>query len=312
MLSLSTGLGTEGRTYMAKKRESATKYLAGEKLYQERARAALPLLVRQASQSATVYYSDLAAELGMANERNLNYVLGYVGGAVESLAKDWKETIPPIQCLVINKRDRMPGEGIGWFITRKGDFRKLPRKEQRRLVKLELEKVFAYRGWSSVLQAFGLAPAKADYSHAAAKARSMGATTESRAASFGGGGESPEHRKLKLFVAKHPEIVGLPGSIGPGKTEEPLQSGDVLDVFFRHGHDIIAVEVKSALSGEADIVRGMYQCVKYRAVLEAQQAAEGLPQSARAILALELKLAPKFQALKNILGIELIDEIEPR
>jgi len=296
---------------MAKCGELAAKYLAGDKLYQERARAALSLLVRQASQSATVFYSDLAAELGMTNERNLNYVLGYVGEAVESLSKDWNETIPPIQCLVINKRDRMPGEGIGWFITKKEDFRKLPRREQRRLVKLELEKVFAYRDWSSVLQVFGLSPAKADYSQAAARARSAGATRESRAASFGGGGESPEHRTLKLFVARNPEIVGLPASVGPGKTEEPLQSGDVLDVFFRHGQDSIAVEVKSALSSEADIVRGMFQCVRYRAVLEAQQAAEGLPQSARAILALELKLAPKFQALKNILGVELVDEIKP-
>ncbi len=291
---------------------SASQYLAGDKLYQERARAALPLLVRQASQSTTVYYSDLAAELGMANERNLNYVLGYVGEAVESLSKDWKETIPPIQCLVINRRARMPGDGIGWFITKKEDFRRLPRKEQRRLLKLELEKVFAYRDWPSVLEAFGLAPAKADYSQAVAKARSAGATRESRAASFGGGGESPEHRKLKLFVAQNPEIVGLPSSAGPGKTEEPLQSGDVLDVFFRHGQDSIAVEVKSALSSEADIVRGMFQCVKYRAVLEAQQAADGLPQSARAILALEGKLPSKFRALKNVLGVELLDEITPR
>jgi len=295
---------------MAKSGESAENYLAGDKLYQERARAALPLLVRQASQSATVYYSDLAAELGMANERNLNYVLGYVGDAMESLSKDWKETIPPIQCLVINKRDRMPGEGIGWFISKKEDFRKLPRKEQRRLVKLELEKVFAYRRWPSVLKAFGLAPAKADYSKVAAKAKSIGATRESRAASFGGGGESAEHRKLKLFVAGHPEIVGLPAKL-TGDTEHPLLSGDVLDVFFQHGQDSIAVEVKSALSSEADIVRGMFQCVKYRAVLEAQQAADGLAQSARAVLALEAKLPSKFQALKNVLGIELVDEIKP-
>jgi hypothetical protein len=294
---------------MAKSGESVAKYLAGDKLYQERARAALPLLVRQASQGATVYYSDLAAELGMANERNLNYVLGYVGDAMESLSRDWKETIPPIQCLVINKRDRMPGEGIGWFISKKEDFRKLPRKEQRRQVKLELEKVFAYRRWPSVLKALGLAPAKADYSKVVAKAKSIGATRESRAASFGGGGESLEHRKLKLFVATHPEIVGLPATL-IGDTEHPLLSGDVLDVFFHHGQDGIAVEVKSALSSEADIVRGMFQCVKYRAVLEAQQAADGLPQSARTILALEAKLPPKFQALKNVLGIELVDEIK--
>jgi hypothetical protein len=296
---------------MANTKEPAATYLSGDKLFQRRARAALPLLVRQALQSATVYYSDLAAELGMPNERNLNYVLGYVGGALESLSKDWKEKIPPIQCLVINKRDRMPGRGIGWFITKKEDFRKLPRKEQRRLVKLELEKVFAYRGWPSLLQAFELDPAKGSYSQILSKAKSIGATRESRAASFGSGGESPEHRRLKLFVAKSPGIVGLPPSISNGNTEVPLPSGDVLDVLFQHGQDNIAVEVKSALSGDADIVRGMYQCVKYRAVLEAQQAADGLPQSARAILALEAKLPEKFLALKNILGVELVDEVKP-
>ena len=169
-----------------------------------------------------------------------------------------------------------------------------------------------YRNWSAVLRAFGLTPAKADYSKAVAKARSEGATRESRASLFGGGGESPQHRKLKFFVAENPNVVGLPTSVGPGKTEEPLQSGDVLDVFFQHGNDSIAVEVKSSLSSEADIVRGIFQCVKYRALLEAQQAADGNAQSARAILALEAKLPSKFQALKNILGIELVDEIKVR
>ncbi len=117
---------------------------------------------------------------------------------------------------------------------------------------------------------------------------------------------------MKEFVAKHPETVGLPASAALGDIEEPLESGDVLDVFFQHGHDQIAVEVKSARSGEADIMRGMFQCVKYRAVLEAQQAAAGFPQSARAILALEAKLPQKFQALKNILGVELVDEVKPK
>lgn len=62
--------------------DSTTRYLAGDKLHQKRARAVLPLLVREASQSETVYYSDFAAELGMPNERNLNYVLGYAGSAL--------------------------------------------------------------------------------------------------------------------------------------------------------------------------------------------------------------------------------------
>jgi hypothetical protein len=296
---------------MAEHENSAADYLAGDKLYQQRARAAFPLLVRQATQSEPIFYSDLAEELGIPNERNLNYVLGYIGEAVESLSRDWKETIPPIQCLVINKRYGMPGEGIGWFITRKEDFRKLPRKEQRRRVNMELEKVYAYPRWLSVLEAFRLSPFKPGYTGVTARTKSSGANGESRGASFGRGGESPEHQRLKVFVAEHPETVGLPAGLGPGKTEAPLLSGDVLDVFFRHGKDHIAVEVKSALSGEADVVRGIFQCVKYRAVLEAEQAISGLPQSARAILALEGKLAPKLKAMKNILGVELVDGIKP-
>lgn len=57
-------------------------------------------------------------------------------------------------------------------------------------------------------------------------------------------------------------------------------------------------------------MRGLFQCVKYRAVLEAQQASEGLAQSARAILALEAKLPSKLHALKNVLGVELADGIK--
>src|SRR2546428_110757 len=83
------------------------------------------------------------------------------------------------------------------------------------------------------------------YSKFLSEAKTVGATQESRASSFGSGGESPERKRLKHFLAKHPEIVGLPPAVRPGNTEEPLKSGDVLDVFFRYGQDHIAVEVKS-------------------------------------------------------------------
>ena len=57
--------------------------ISGDKLYQERARRALPLLVRQAQAHAKIYYLDLALELGMPNPRNLNYVLGSIGQALQ-------------------------------------------------------------------------------------------------------------------------------------------------------------------------------------------------------------------------------------
>ncbi len=62
--------------------------ISGDKAYQVHARAAFPLLVRQAQAGVPVFYSDLAEELGMPNPRNLNYVLGSIGQSLELLSVD--------------------------------------------------------------------------------------------------------------------------------------------------------------------------------------------------------------------------------
>ncbi len=51
------------------------KGIFGDKLYQLRARVALPILVRQATAQQKITYGDLAEEIGIPNARNLNYVL---------------------------------------------------------------------------------------------------------------------------------------------------------------------------------------------------------------------------------------------
>jgi hypothetical protein len=272
--------------------------IAGSKPYQERARRALPLLVRQAHAGTPIYYSDLASELNMPNPRNLNYVLGSIGQALEALSKAWKEKVPPIQCLAINKHTGLPGEGIGWFITKKEDFRNLSRKQQRLLVEAELQKVFAYPKWHAVLSAFELSPVQADFTALVRKV-----------AQFRASGESPEHKELKEFVAKHPEVVGLPVSGSTGETEFSLPSGDTIDVLFQHHDDWVAVEVKSAASALLDVARGVFQCVKYRAVVEAVQATRNLKQNVRAVLVLGGELPDELTPVKNTLGVEVIERV---
>jgi hypothetical protein len=274
--------------------------ISGNKLYQKRARLALPLLVRQAQVGEPIYYADLAAELDMPNPRNLNYVLGSIGQALNGLSKQWREKVPPIECLVINKNTELPGTGVGWFITGKDDFRKLSRSQQRRLIVAELQKVFAYRRWPDVLKAFGLKLPKPDYRDIV-----------SQASEFQGGSESEEHRRLKAFAAANPQLIGLPAGL-TGITEYSLPSGDRLDVFFQHGDEWIAVEVKSRLSPEADITRGIFQCIKYRAVLEAYQASLELPQESRALLVLEEVFPKHLVPLKNVLGVEVLDRVKPK
>ena len=105
---------------MAKKqtaRIANSDLLNGEKLYHERARVTLPYLVRQAKSGQTIYYSDLAKEVGIPNPRNLNYALDSIGNALVTLGENTKTEIPPIQCLVVNKSQGLPGEGISWFIS---------------------------------------------------------------------------------------------------------------------------------------------------------------------------------------------------
>jgi hypothetical protein len=274
--------------------------ISGDKLYQERAREALPLLVRQAHAGTPIYYSDLAEELGMSNPRNLNYVLGSIGQSIELLSEEWREKIPPIQCLVINKSTGLPGEGIGWFLIKKEVFADLPLKQKRAIVDAELQHIYAYQKWPGVLKALLLEPTEADFT-----------SLVSKASLWSGGGEGERHKALKEYVATHPKSIGLKASTPNGTTEHPLPSGDFLDVSFLHKEVWVAAEVKSAISPESDLIRGLFQCVKYRAVMEAVQTAKALPQNARAVLVLETSLPESLVALKNLLGVEVVEGVSP-
>jgi hypothetical protein len=129
------------------------------------------------------------------------------------------------------------------------------------------------------------------------------------AAAYGGGGETNLHKDLKRYVAENPTVVGLPLHTTPGQQEYALPSGDSVDVFFSHAANRLAVEVKSRISPKADIVRGLFQCIKYRAVLCACIAADGSDETADALLVLEGALPGELNALRQRLNVRVIDNI---
>ena len=100
----------------------------GNKLYQQRARGAFPILVRQAKSETPIAYSDLAAELGM-NPRNLNHVLGVIGQTIEALSGSLG-SIPPIQLLAVQKNKGIPER--------------------------EHNEIFSYERWEEILDLLGL------------------------------------------------------------------------------------------------------------------------------------------------------------
>ena len=149
---------------MARETARVAESIAGDGLYQERARRAFPLLVRQAESGRPIIYSDFAEELGMPNPRNLNYPLGSIGTTLTDLSKAWKEKIPPLQCLVVNKKSGLPGEGIAWFLNKWGDFKALPQRQKKEIVAAEHSLIYAYPRWAEVLRFLSLQPIKQDFS----------------------------------------------------------------------------------------------------------------------------------------------------
>ncbi len=278
-----------------------TENMFGGKLYQERARRALPILVRQAATQKPIFYEALATELGMPNPRNLNWVLGSVGTTLQELAckSDWNEDIPHIQSLVINQRDRLPGSGFEGFLSdRLKGYGELSPAQKRAYLDGYWHDIFAYPRWAEVLNACGLERASTDAAQIIDQAKN---------GSYGGGGEGPEHRALKEYVRTNAAAVGLPAGFPHGISEAPLPSGDKLDVLFNSRNRMLAVEVKSKISNDVDLTRGLFQCVKYRAVMEAERGFKGEDQQLNAVLVVGKPFPEKLRALQNSLGVEVFE-----
>ena len=266
--------------------------ISGNALYQKRARSALPILVRQAMASEKIFYGDLAKELDMPNARNLNYVLGSIGNALLELGKEWQEEIPPIQGIVVNQGTGLPGDGVN-FIAQKPD----PRQKEA-IVAEKLGKVFSYPKWLEVLEELGLSPTEPLNPQFEQLTDHPSSTRESEA-----------HKRFKNYIAHHPGTVGLKKSLAPGETECKLPSGDTPDVLFQNARCRMAVEVKSYISDEADLKRGIFQCVKYRAILRACRSLEGGTYEADALLAIEGQLPKELIPVRNTLGVKVIENI---
>src|SRR5690606_23832514 len=135
--------------------------------------------------------------------------------------------------------------GVGAFFAEKyakpryEKWTSLPKTTRLELVKRERDSILRYQLWKTIYtQLFGvpitvLRPRQG---------------TEVDGKSNGTCAESPEHRKLKEWVARNPQRIGLPTQFGKGKTEVCLPSGDEVDVLFEYGMRFATVEVKSCRS----------------------------------------------------------------
>jgi hypothetical protein len=267
----------------------------GTKKYQQRAREVLPLLVALAKSRNTITYGRLAPMIDMPNPRNLNAVLGAVGTELRNLGREWREKIPPLNCLVLNKHLKTPREGIQFYMA-PAKFARFSHAKQQKILHALYEAVWNYPRWDAVLHHFNLEPVMP------AKSKTLQAIANQ--AKYGRGGvETKDHRRLKEYVKAHPHVVGLPKSLR-GKTEFEFRSSDKIDVLFRSSSVWVGVEVKSLRSDELDLMRGIFQCVKYKALIEATQKLEQPKAYNRVILVLAGALPPKLRSVAVQLQVD--------
>ncbi len=231
----------------------------------------------------------------MSNARNLNYVLGAVGNWIKDLEKKTDKKIPIINFLVINKSEEVPGSGVNEFMEY-SDFQSLNKSQKRKVVDKILTDIYLYKDWYWVLSELNLKPLETDFDQKLKEPRP----------NYDSGGESQQHKDFKNYIAVNPELFGLSSKL-IGITEYELPSMDLIDVIFKNKDEIIGIEVKSYISNSADIQRGLFQCIKYKALLEAEQVVNDHLPNSRVILALENKLPDNLIAVKNQLGIEVYE-----
>jgi hypothetical protein len=283
-------------------------YNKGKKWSDHIARYVLPVLLGRAKAGETVTYKELAhrihelyGEQEPKSYRNYGHPPGKIGTTLELLETVWKSRIPPLNAIVINHTTKLPGNGAYTFIGRylKKKIKPIDKPE---CAEMAFKSVFSYPKWDKVASYFGV---EIDEVNSTEEKESPISLPDPK--SFRGGGEGPAHKALKEWVRVHPELFKENfGIFAKGEKEERVQSGDRLDVFFRNLKTQLAVEVKDGGCPDSELYRGIFQCVKYRAVLRATQFATGEIENAQAVLVTQRVLPMEVNRLAERLNVLII------
>ena len=266
----------------------------------ELVRKIIPILIRWAKQGLTTRtYDDLTKELGYERYSGIGKQLGYVDDVFKRLEELTQEKIPTLNALVKSKSTMLPSPGFSYVYTSYDDMT----ESEKKIFVMGLNKeAIEYEHWDWVLSTLGLTPSTID---------TKASETAIRSGKFyGTGGEGEEHKKLKENVYNHPKILGIK-DVKERDLEHILLSGDRLDVFFvLNDGSKIAVEIKPSTSPDADVLRGLFQCVKYKTILDAEDKIHGEKANNSTILVIGGELSPENRKVQEVLGITVIENVK--
>lgn len=253
---------------------------------QELVRQIIPILVGWAKHGKTdKTYGDLIHALGYSRYSGIGEQLGNVEKVLVKLREVTDEDIPTLNALV--QKNGIPSAGFKFV---RSFYNSLTLPEKKSLVAGLNARAVNYTKWNWVLDQLGLQPTKI--------------FTEKELEQLGthyGGGEGEEHKALKKYICQHPECLNYKDVVF-AETEHPLPSGDSLDVYFELSDGKhVAIEVKPSIAPYQDICRGVFQCVKYNAVMDALRKIECKGYEIEVLLV----TAGKFSSQNKVLAEEL-------
>jgi hypothetical protein len=219
---------------------------------------ALPYLVRSAQQRKTLYYGELGDYLKVNPHTVLPHVLGFIRDDICD-----PNHLPRINAIVISKSTDLPGigfipEGITGFTD----------DEIKRKYEQFRDETFKYHGWEDLLKSLGLSPLPASVIEMDKEAREYNLILQRSGDQVGG--EQEEHKKLKYFIANQPQLLGI-SAIKKPSIEYEFLSSDRCDILIEViGNKSAVIEIKIGQRGE--LIKGIYQLIKYRALLAAEKA----------------------------------------
>lgn len=279
-------------------------YIIDDVIPQEKSRdlvrKMIPILIRWAKQGLTnMTYDNLIKELGYIKFSGVGKQLGYIDDVFERLKKITGEKIPTLNALVKSKSSGLPSPGFSYVYTSYDDMS----EDEKKIFVMGLNKeALEYKQWDWVLSSLGLTPSVINTTAIEAVIRS--------GKFHGKGGEGENHKKLKEYIYAHPEDIGIKDVVEKD-TERVLLSGDRLDVYFKQiDGSCIAVEVKPSTSPDEDIMRGLYQCVKYKAIMDAEDKVHGKKLQNRSILVIGGELSTVNMMIRDTLEIQVIENFE--
>ena len=261
-------------------------------------RLMIPVMIHWAKTGHNEHtYGDLAHAIGKSKFSGIGHALYFVQQVLDNLSTKSSREIPTLNSLCKNAKTMLPSEGFEFVSPQYND---LDENGKRVFVKGLDSNAMNFPHWDWVLKELELkeaVPFTEEQLEAIKNPRCI----------YGGEGE--EHKILKEYICQHPESINYK-DVDFAETEHILPSGDRLDVYFELSDGThVALEVKPSISPDQDIARGVFQCVKYYAVMDALRNIECKDYEIKVLLVTAGNFSSQNKELAEELDVEYVENL---